>query len=187
MLISKQDGLLFADYMPDSTPFLSSAYPPPPPRTWRFNKVSHKSILTTSIKNLCSLQLTPSWKYFFKKRPVLNFFSKFPSDQLFLPCHLLRLPHLLMFPLLSVNISSRISCPQLLKTKYSNSAFLLCSQGYCDIDYPFPLKTSKISTLPFVLSLDTNKIKFSISSKNFPKCLMDSGEQHWFWLQEICS
>lgn len=142
MLISKQDGLLFADYMPDSTPFLSSAYPPPPPRTWRFNKVSHKSILTTSIKNLCSLQLTPSWKYLKKKRPVLNFFSKFPSDQLFLPCHLLRLPHLLMFPLLSVNISSRISCPQLLKTKYSNSV------PSCSV-----LRDTVTQIIPFLLKL----------------------------------
>lgn len=106
-----------------------------------------------------------------KKRPVLNFFSKFPSDQLFLPCHLLRLPHLLMFPLLSVNISSRISCPQLLKQSVPTLCLPALFSGYCDTDYPFPLKTSKISTLPFVLSLDTNKIKFPISSKIFQSVL----------------
>ena len=50
-------------------------------------------------------------------------------------------------------------------------AFLLCSQGSCDMDYPFPFKTSNISHLAF-LSLITTKLNLSISSKIFSRCFM---------------
>lgn len=100
---------------------------------------------------------------------VTDFFSKSPSNYLFHPCQLLRLPHLLIFPLLSVNISSRTSCPQLLKTKCPNSV-PFCSVLRDPVTWiiPFLSKLQKSPTLPFSLSLQQNE-----TSPSLPKCFQD--------------